>query len=96
MIRPLGKHVLIQIAESEKTTASGFVLPDSAKEKKQYGEIVELGQEVNEAYGIKAGDRVIFKNYTGTEIEHEDATYLIAEYEDIVAVIDDEVVPVTN
>ena len=46
MIKPLGKRVVIKVAETEETTASGFVLPSSAKEKEQYGEIVAVGPEI--------------------------------------------------
>lgn len=87
MIKPLGKRVVIKVAEVESTTASGFVLTSSSQEKEQYGEIVQIGPDVEGKDGVKVGDTVFFKNYSGTEVEHEGETYLIIEHKDLLAVL---------
>ena len=84
MIKPLGKRVVIKVAETEETTASGFVLPSSAKSKEQFGEIIAVGSEVEL---VKVGDTVFFKNYSGTEVEHEGESVLIIEEKDLLAVV---------
>lgn len=84
MIKPLGKRVVIKVAETEETTASGFVLPSSAKSKEQFGEIIAIGSEVEL---VKVGDTVFFQNYSGTEVEHEGKSVLIIEEKDLLAVV---------
>ncbi|MGY4105276.1 co-chaperone GroES [Ignavigranum ruoffiae] len=88
MLKPLGKRVIIKVAETEETTASGFVLPASSKEKEQYGEVIAVGPEVEAEDGVKVGDQVYFKSYAGSEIEYQEEKYLIAELKDLLAVID--------
>lgn len=93
MLKPLGDRVVIELVESEEKTASGIVLPDSAKEKPQEGKIVangsgrvlESGERV--ALEVKEGDRIIFSKYAGTEVKYEGAEYLILRESDILAVI---------
>lgn len=87
MIKPLGKRVVIKVAETEETTASGFVLPSSAKEKEQYGEIVAVGPDIEEKDGVKVGDTVFFKSFTGTEVEFDNETLMIIEHKDLLAVL---------
>lgn len=84
MIKPLGKRVVIKVAETEETTASGFVLPSSAKSKEQFGEIIAIGSEVEL---VKVGYTVFFQNYSGTEVEHEGESVLIIEEKDLLAVV---------
>lgn len=84
MIKPLGKRVVIKVAETEETTASGFVLPSSAKSKEQFGEIIAVGSDVEL---VKVGDTVFFQNYSGTEVEHEGESVLIIEEKDLLAVV---------
>ena len=72
MIRPLGERVLVEPIAKEETTASGIVLPDTAKEKPQEGKIVAVGSGalkdgVRVALEVKEGDRVLFSKYAGTE-----------------------------
>ena len=94
MIKPLGERVVIKVLEKEEKTASGIVLPDTAKEKPQKGEIVaigsgkllENGQRV--ALEVKVGDRVIFAKYAGTEIKFEGTEYLILTDRDILAIVE--------
>lgn len=93
MIKPLGDRVIIELVESEEKTASGIVLPDSAKEKPQEGKVVavgtgrilESGEKV--ALEVAEGDRIIFSKYAGTEVKYEGTEYLILRENDILAVI---------
>lgn len=93
MIRPLGDRVLVEAVAKEEKTASGIVLPDTAKEKPQEGKIVAVGSgAVNKdgariALEVKEGDRVLFSKYAGTEIKYEGKEYLIMKESDIHAIL---------
>ncbi len=91
MIKPLGERVLIEPIAKEETTASGIVLPDTAKEKPQEGVVVAVGSGtlkdgVRVALEVKEGDRVLFSKYAGTEIKYEGKEYLIMKESDIHAI----------
>ncbi|MDD4600341.1 10 kDa chaperonin [bioreactor metagenome] len=94
MIKPLGDRVVIKVLEGETTTKSGIVLPDTAKEKPQQGEVVavgtgkvlENGQRV--ALDVKAGDKIIFSKYAGTEVKFDGQEYLIVSERDILAIVE--------
>lgn len=93
MLRPLGDRIIIELVESEEKTASGIVLPDSAKEKPQEGKVVAVGTgrvlESGErvALEVSVGDRIIFSKYSGTEVKFEGTEYLILRENDILAVV---------
>ena len=93
MIKPLGDRIVIELVESEEKTASGIVLPDSAKEKPQEGNIVAVGTgrvlESGErvALEVAVGDRIIFSKYGGTEVKYQGTEYLILRESDILAVV---------
>ena len=93
MLRPLGDRIIIELVESEEKTASGIVLPDSAKEKPQEGKVVAVGTgrvlESGErvALEVTVGDRIIFSKYGGTEVKYQGAEYLILRESDILAVV---------
>ncbi|CAH0347680.1 co-chaperone GroES [Bacillus sp. CECT 9360] len=93
MLKPLGDRVVIELVESEEKTASGIVLPETAKEKPQEGKIVAVGTgrvlENGErvALEVAQGDKIIFSKYAGTEVKYEDTEYLILRESDILAVI---------
>lgn len=93
MIRPLGDRVLVEAVAKEEKTASGIVLPDTAKEKPQEGKIIAVGSgSVNKdgvrvALEVKEGDVVLFSKYAGTEIKYEGKEYLIMKESDIHAII---------
>ncbi|GAA0428303.1 MAG: co-chaperone GroES [Bacillota bacterium] len=92
MIKPLGERVVIELVEQEEKTASGIVLPDSAKEKPQEGNVVAVGSGkiVNGekvALEVSEGDRIIFSKFAGTEVKYEGKEYLILREDDILAVI---------
>ena len=93
MIKPLGERVVIEVAESDVKTASGIVLPDTAKEKPQKGTVVAVGagklldNGERAAMEVKVGDGVIFSKYSGSEFKVEGKDYLIVRESDILAVI---------
>jgi chaperonin GroES len=93
LLRPLGDRIVIELVESEEKTASGIVLPDSAKEKPQEGRVVAVGTgrvlESGErvALEVSVGDRIIFSKYSGTEEKFEGNEYLILRENDILAVV---------
>ena len=93
MIKPLGERVVIEVAESDVTTASGIVLPDTAKEKPQKGKVVAVGtgklldNGERAAMEVKVGDGVVFSKYSGSEIKVDDKDYLIVRESDIVAIL---------
>nr|WP_257907470.1 co-chaperone GroES [Janibacter limosus] len=82
-IKPLEDRIVVQSVEAEQTTASGLVIPDTAKEKPQEGEVVAIGPgRFNDAgervpMDIAVGDRVVYSKYGGTEIKHGGTEYLI-------------------
>jgi len=87
-IRPLGKRVLVRPQEAEAKTKSGIIIPDSAKEKPQRGEVIAVGPGTkDESMEVKVGDVVLYGKYSGTNIEIEDVQYLIMDQNDILAVI---------
>ncbi|MEW6359739.1 MAG: co-chaperone GroES [Planctomycetota bacterium] len=93
-IVPLGDKVLVKRLKAEEKTAGGIVLPDTAKEKPQEGEIIALGDGKvldsgeRSKFQVKAGDKVLFASYAGTEIKIEGEEYLIMSEEDILAVLE--------
>ena len=92
MIKPLGDRVVIKAVEREEKTASGIVLPDTAKEKPQEGEVIAVGAGRYEEgkrvpLDVQVGDRVIFSKYAGTEVKYDNVEYLILRENDILAVV---------
>ncbi|GKU85263.1 co-chaperone GroES [Niallia sp. NCCP-28] len=93
MLKPLGDRLIIELVETEEKTASGIVLPDSAKEKPQEGKVVAVGSgrvlDNGEriALEVSVDDRIIFSKYSGTEVKHEGKEYLILRESDILAIV---------
>ena len=85
IIEPLGARVLIRPVERETQTASGIILPETAKEKPQQGIIEAVGDEDEMVSGLGVGDRILFPKYTGTEVEVDGVTFLIMEESDVLA-----------
>ncbi len=92
-LRPLGDRVVIKPLEREEVTRSGIVLPDTAKEKPQQGEVLAVGPgrvlDSGEriTLDLREGDRVLFAKYAGTEFKHEDNELLILSEKDVLAVM---------
>ncbi len=93
-IRPLGDRVLVQRVEAEEKTAGGILLPESAKEKPKEGRVIAVGEGrtldsgERSKFSVKAGDRVLFSSYAGTEVKYQGDEYLIMREEDILGVIE--------
>jgi len=93
-IKPLGDRIVVKALEREERTKSGIVLPDTAKEKPQEGEVVAVGdgrvldsgQRV--AVSVKPGQKVLFAKYAGTEVKLEDQEYLILSEKDVLAILE--------
>ncbi|GAA0482765.1 co-chaperone GroES [Alkalibacterium sp. s-m-22] len=94
MLKPLGNRVLLEVKKEEEKTASGLVLPDSAKEKPQSAVVVAVGDGKLLDNGSRAdvsvsvGDQVIFEKYAGSEIKYEGTDYLVVKDTDIIAIVD--------
>ena len=92
-IQPLGDRVLVKPLEKEEKTKGGIVLPDTAKEKPQDGEVVAVGNgQVLEdgktiPLQVKKGDKILFGKYSGSEVKVEEEEYMIMKEEDILAII---------
>ncbi|OFO61253.1 co-chaperone GroES [Peptoniphilus sp. HMSC075B08] len=91
-LRPLDDKIVIKKIEKEETTASGIVLPSSAKEESNIAEVVATGNKLDtdeEMKGlVKVGDKVIFSKYAENDIELDDEKYTIIKFQDILAVIE--------
>ncbi len=87
-IQPLADRVVIKAAEAEQVTKSGIIIPDTAKEKPQRGEVVAVGPgKKDEPTTVKVGDNVLYGKYSGTEINIEGKDYLIMKESDILAIV---------
>jgi chaperonin GroES len=92
-IKPLEDRIVVRPLEAEQTTASGLVIPDTAKEKPQEGEVLAVGPGRIDDHGnrvpldIAVGDKVIFSKYGGTEVKYADEEFLILSARDVLAVV---------
>ena len=86
-IKPLADRVLIKPAAAEERTAGGIIIPDTAKEKPLQGEVLAVGNGTkDEEMTLKAGDRVLYGKYAGTEVELDGEKYMIMRQSDVLAV----------
>ena len=92
-LRPLGDRILVKRIKEEEKTKGGIIIPDTAKEKPQQGEVVAVGPGGRDESGklipidLKAGDRVLFGKYSGTEVKIDGVEYLIMKESDIMGVL---------
>ena len=87
-IQPLADRVLVRPAAAETQTASGIIIPDSAKEKPLRGEVLAVGEGTkDEAMVLKAGDQVLYGKYAGTELELDGEKFLIMRQSDVLAIV---------
>jgi len=87
-IQPLADRVIIQQAEAETKTASGIIIPDTAQEKPQKGNVLAVGKGTKEnPMTVQVGDSVLYGKYAGTELKYENQNYLIIKESDILAII---------
>jgi chaperonin GroES len=92
--RPLHDRILIKRIEEQETVKGGIIIPDTAKEKPQEGEVVAVGNGKKTEEGkvvpldVKAGDRILFGKYSGTEIKIDNEEYLILKEEEVLGVVE--------
>ncbi|MFA5300355.1 MAG: co-chaperone GroES [Lutibacter sp.] len=87
-IKPLADRVLVKPLPAEKTTASGLIIPDSAKEKQQKGTVMAIGKGLkDEPMTVKVGDTVLFGKFAGSELVVDGVEYLIMRESDILAIV---------
>ena len=87
-IKPLADRIMILPLEAETKTASGIIIPDSAKEKPQKGNVVAVGPGTKDnPVTLKVGDTVLYGKYSGTELKFENNDYLIMRESDILAIV---------
>ena len=92
--RPLGDRVLVKRVEEEEKTKGGIIIPDTAKEKPQEGEVISVGAGARDESGkvqpleLKAGDRILFGKWSGTEVKVDGEDLLIMKESDILGVVE--------
>ncbi len=92
-IRPLHDRILVKRVEEQEVKKGGIIIPDTAKEKPQEGKVIAVGNgKVNDEgkkipLDVKAGDRILFGKYSGSEVKVEDEEYLILKEEDVLGII---------
>ena len=93
--RPLHDRVVVRRIESEAKTAGGIIIPDTAKEKPQEGEVIAVGPGARDESGklvpldVKAGDRILFGKWSGTEVKLDGVEYLIMKESDVMGILDE-------
>ena len=88
MLKPLADRVLIEAAPAEEKTASGIIIPDTAKEKPLQGKVIAVGPgKEDEPMTVKEGDSVLYGQYSGTEIKLDGNTYLIMRESDVYGIL---------
>ena len=92
-IKPLEDRIVVQASDAESTTASGLVIPDTAKEKPQEGTVLAVGPGRVEdgarvPLDVKVGDKVLYSKYGGTEVKYSGEEYLVLSARDVLAVIE--------
>ncbi len=87
-IKPMDDRVLVSFVEEETKTASGIIIPDTAKEKPTMGEVVAVGTDEDLQEHIKVGDKVLFGKYGGEDISLDGTDYKIIQRSDILAVVE--------
>ena len=86
--KPLADRVLVEPEAAEEKTASGIIIPDTAKEKPQKGKIIAVGEGKSDyKMNVKVGDRVLYGKYSGTELTIDDTDYLIMKETDIFGIV---------
>ena len=92
-VKPLGDRIFVKVSESEEKTAGGILLPDTAKEKPQIGEVSSIGPGKRNDDGsrqepdVKVGDKVLYSKYAGTEVKLGGEDYILLSEKDILAVV---------
>ncbi len=88
-IKPLDDRILLEPEEAEETTASGIIIPDTAKEKPRIGKVIAVGTDEDLREKVKEGNKVLFTKYGGDEVEMNGKEYKLLQRSDILAVVED-------
>ncbi|MFT4761496.1 MAG: chaperonin GroES [Paraglaciecola sp.] len=89
MMKPINDRVVVQPAQAEEKTAGGIIIPDTAKEKPQRGEIIAVGPGTDKVkMTLKKGDVVLYGKYAGQELTYEGVDYLIMKQDDVLVILD--------
>lgn len=92
-VKPLADRVFVKVSASEEKTAGGILLPDTAKEKPQIGEVIQVGpgkrndDGTRQAPEVKVGDKVLYSKYAGTDVKLSNDEYVLLSEKDILAVV---------
>jgi chaperonin GroES len=86
-VKPLADRVMVKLEKSEAKTAGGIIIPDNAQEKTQTGLVVAVGDDT-EVIKVKAGDKVMYDKYAGTQVKFDGIEHLILKMADIIAIIE--------
>jgi chaperonin GroES len=93
MIKPLHNRILVERVDAEEKTASGIIIPDSAKEKPQEGKVIAVGPGMKDKTGkvipmdVKKGDRILFTKYGGAEVKLDGKDYVIMKEDDVMGIV---------
>ena len=93
---PMTDHIVLKAVEAEEVTASGLVIPDSAKEAPQHGNVISVGPgKVNEqgqleTIELKAGDHILYQKYTGQEVTVDQTDYIVIRFQDVLARLEED------
>ncbi len=87
-IKPIGKRILIQPVKEEEKTKGGIYIPETAKEKKKQGIVVEIGTVEEKEFPLKKGDLILYTGYSSEELELDGEKYLILDSKDVIAKIE--------
>ena len=92
-LKPIGDRVVLRQLEAEETTKGGIILTSKSQEKPQEAEVVAVGNGQNDEgveikMQVKVGDKVIYSKYSGTEVKHEDTTFVVIKHSDILAIVE--------
>ena len=88
-VKPLQDRVIVKRIEEEEKTKGGIIIPDTAKEKKHLGTVIEVGTDEELKELVKPGDKVLYGKYAGEEIKLDDKEYILLQRSDILAIIED-------
>lgn len=87
-LKPLDDRVVIETKVSEEKNVGGIIIPDTAKEKPQIGEVIAVGTDEELREMVKVGDKILYGKYGGTEVDIDDKKYLIVSRSDVLAIIE--------
>jgi len=88
-LRPLGERLVLKKLQYEEKTASGILMPTAAKERPDYAEIIQISDMLKDKNIFQIGDKVIYSQYSGTNVKDGDDEYVVIKEEDVLAIVED-------